>query len=607
MGAPVGAAQPLALAGSPSRRTAPSSSTRCAGGPSSRRGGGSRCVRPRRPSSAPRTSAACSRRSSARSSACTRCRRASTWTSSGRSRATRRSPSCSPRRARDPPNPGNAEERQPDEGNAERLATFLAGDEPTVVYFGKLLYNKGVHVLLEALAGSRRPRRDRRLRRLPRGARGGRAAADALHRRARAPAPRPPAPARRRRRRALDLPGGVRHGGRRGRGGRGAAARRAPLGPGGDRGGARGRVPRRAPRARVVHDRRRGRARARSSSGCSRSRRRSGRGSARPRGAPPSRAGAGPASPAGCCFRFSSIGDPMGDEQRLPYDALIERAREAFDAGTDFTVAVEEEFALLDPESLDLVNRFEELQDSVRETPLEEHLVGELIASEVEVKTGRCDDFGAAAALMGERRAQLAQVAGDARDHARRDAARTPGAAGRTSGSSTRRTTAATTSSSATSSGATTRSGSTSTSASAAPTGRCRSATGCGRSCRPARAVRELAVRRGRQQRPPLRPHGDLHAHVPALRRAGRVRELGRVRAVRALPLRDGLDHRAHAALVERAARTSPSRRSRSGSATRQPDLAEARSLAALALRAHLPDRARARRGRAAARCRRTG
>jgi glycosyltransferase involved in cell wall biosynthesis len=52
---------------------------------------------------------------------------------------------------RDPPNPGNERERLPDEGNAERLAEFLAGDEPTVVYFGKLLYNKGVHVLLEAL------------------------------------------------------------------------------------------------------------------------------------------------------------------------------------------------------------------------------------------------------------------------------------------------------------------------------------------------------------------------------------------------------------------------------------------------------------------------
>jgi glycosyltransferase involved in cell wall biosynthesis len=52
---------------------------------------------------------------------------------------------------RDPPNPGNADERLPDEGNADRLAAFLAGDRPTVVYFGKLLYNKGVHVLLEAL------------------------------------------------------------------------------------------------------------------------------------------------------------------------------------------------------------------------------------------------------------------------------------------------------------------------------------------------------------------------------------------------------------------------------------------------------------------------
>ena len=54
---------------------------------------------------------------------------------------------------RDPANAGNSNERLPDEGNAERLARFLAGDEPTVVYFGKLLRNKGVHVLLEALAG----------------------------------------------------------------------------------------------------------------------------------------------------------------------------------------------------------------------------------------------------------------------------------------------------------------------------------------------------------------------------------------------------------------------------------------------------------------------
>ena len=52
---------------------------------------------------------------------------------------------------RDPPNPGNRNERLPDEGNAGRLRAFLAGDEPTVVYFGKLIEQKGVQVLLAAM------------------------------------------------------------------------------------------------------------------------------------------------------------------------------------------------------------------------------------------------------------------------------------------------------------------------------------------------------------------------------------------------------------------------------------------------------------------------
>ena len=53
----------------------------------------------------------------------------------------------------DPPNPGNTNERLPDEGNGERFAAFLAGDAPTVVYYGKLIENKGVQVLLQALRG----------------------------------------------------------------------------------------------------------------------------------------------------------------------------------------------------------------------------------------------------------------------------------------------------------------------------------------------------------------------------------------------------------------------------------------------------------------------
>jgi len=93
----------------------------------------------------------------------------------------------------------------------------------------------------------------------------------------------------------------------------------------------------------------------------------------------------------------------MGDE-------LLGAARERFDGGTDFTVAVEEEFAILDPDSLDLVNRFEDVQAAALGSALEPHLVGELIASEVEIKTGRCESFADVPATLVERRAQLAAL-----------------------------------------------------------------------------------------------------------------------------------------------------------------------------------------------------
>ncbi|OLE19324.1 MAG: hypothetical protein AUG88_01195 [Actinobacteria bacterium 13_1_20CM_4_68_12] len=98
--------------------------------------------------------------------------------------------------------------------------------------------------------------------------------------------------------------------------------------------------------------------------------------------------------------------------QKLTPEEQIRSAREAYENGTDFTLAVEEEFAVLDPETLSLANRFEELQAAAQGTPLEEHLVGELIASEVEVRTGRCESFAEAAAKVGERRAQLDELAG---------------------------------------------------------------------------------------------------------------------------------------------------------------------------------------------------
>jgi glycosyltransferase involved in cell wall biosynthesis len=54
--------------------------------------------------------------------------------------------------AQDPPNPPEAyDQRLPDPGNAERLAAFLEGDDPTVVFVGRISREKGAHVLVDAL------------------------------------------------------------------------------------------------------------------------------------------------------------------------------------------------------------------------------------------------------------------------------------------------------------------------------------------------------------------------------------------------------------------------------------------------------------------------
>ena len=56
----------------------------------------------------------------------------------------------------------------------------------------------------------------------------------------------------------------------------------------------------------------------------------------------------------------------MGDAQKLSPDEQIRSAFEAYEGGKDFTVAVEEEFAILDPGTLELANRFEELQEAAK-------------------------------------------------------------------------------------------------------------------------------------------------------------------------------------------------------------------------------------------------
>jgi glutamate---cysteine ligase / carboxylate-amine ligase len=102
----------------------------------------------------------------------------------------------------------------------------------------------------------------------------------------------------------------------------------------------------------------------------------------------------------------------VGDAQRLSSEEQLRLAREQFEDARDFTVAVEEEFAILDPHTLEMVGRFEELFAAAQGTELEGHLVGELISSEVEIRTGRCESFAEAAATMAERRRQLVELAG---------------------------------------------------------------------------------------------------------------------------------------------------------------------------------------------------
>jgi carboxylate-amine ligase len=107
----------------------------------------------------------------------------------------------------------------------------------------------------------------------------------------------------------------------------------------------------------------------------------------------------------------------MGEEQRISWQELLATSHASFEDGTDLTLAVEEEFALLDPDSLELTDRFEELYAAALETDLAPNVVGELIASEVEVRTGKCRDFGEAAEAMRERREQLHALASELKIH----------------------------------------------------------------------------------------------------------------------------------------------------------------------------------------------
>src|SRR4051812_167750 len=94
----------------------------------------------------------------------------------------------------------------------------------------------------------------------------------------------------------------------------------------------------------------------------------------------------------------------MADESGLDLD----RAREVFESSVDFTIGLEEEFAIVDPQTLEIQHRFDDLYAACQEDEvLAEAAAGELIDTEIEIRSGRGESFGEAVELQQERRARL--------------------------------------------------------------------------------------------------------------------------------------------------------------------------------------------------------
>ncbi len=91
----------------------------------------------------------------------------------------------------------------------------------------------------------------------------------------------------------------------------------------------------------------------------------------------------------------------------------LDQVAETYAAATDFTVGVEEEFSILDPRTLDMLPRFEQLRDAARESDplLHEHITGELISSEIEIISGVGGDVQHALSRQREHRRRLFALA----------------------------------------------------------------------------------------------------------------------------------------------------------------------------------------------------
>jgi carboxylate-amine ligase len=90
----------------------------------------------------------------------------------------------------------------------------------------------------------------------------------------------------------------------------------------------------------------------------------------------------------------------------------LAQTRELFASSTDFSIGLEEEFAIVDPKTLELRHSFDDLHGACLEDELlADSAVGELIDAEIEIRSGRAASFAEAVERQRERRVRLFALA----------------------------------------------------------------------------------------------------------------------------------------------------------------------------------------------------
>jgi glutamate---cysteine ligase / carboxylate-amine ligase len=106
------------------------------------------------------------------------------------------------------------------------------------------------------------------------------------------------------------------------------------------------------------------------------------------------------------------VSEPVTDPEPQHSGLDLEAVREVFESSTDFTIGIEEEFAIIDPATLDLEHRFDELFEACRaDELLAASVKGELIDTEIEIRSGRGETFAEAASRQRQRRERLFAIA----------------------------------------------------------------------------------------------------------------------------------------------------------------------------------------------------